>query len=169
MIEVLTDRPFHTYAAKVIVLTELFIAVGLWCRITRDAAVWVAVMFHVTIQLTARVEVFSYLAVAALVIWAVPATRDRVLVVDAARPVHRRLAAAVRRLDWLARFRIVPGAAGDPLTVVDRGGRVLTGGRAVALALSRLPVTAWPALPATAGRRADRTVRDRVHARTEVS
>ncbi len=28
----LTDRGFHTGAAKVIVLTELFIAVGLWWR-----------------------------------------------------------------------------------------------------------------------------------------
>ena len=55
-----------------IVLTEVFLAIGLWWRLTRDLAVWVAVLFHLAIQLTARVEVFSYLAVAALVIWAVP-------------------------------------------------------------------------------------------------
>ncbi len=149
-IDVLTERSFHTYAAKVIVLTEIFLALGLWWRVTRDAAVWVAVVFHLTIQLTARVEVFSYLAVAALVIWAVPSTRDRVLVVDPARGGHRRLAAGVRALDWLARFRIEQGSPGAVVTVVDRGGRVLTGRRAVALAVSRLPVTAWPALPATA-------------------
>ena len=146
----LVASPLHTYAAKVIVLTEVFLALGLWWRVTRDAAVWVAVVFHLTIQLTARVEVFSYLAVAALVIWAVPATRDRVLVVDPARAGHRRLSAGVGALDWLARFRVEHGAAGAPVTVVDRGGRVLRGGRAVALAVSRLPVTAWPALPATA-------------------
>ena len=34
-IDVLTDRSFHTYAAKVIVLTELFLALGLWWRATR--------------------------------------------------------------------------------------------------------------------------------------
>ena len=38
----LTDRDFHTGAAKAIVLTELFIALGLWSRRTRYAAVWVA-------------------------------------------------------------------------------------------------------------------------------
>jgi hypothetical protein len=148
-IGVLTDRGFHTYAAKVIVLTELFIALGLWWRGTRYAAVWVAVGFHVVIQLSARVEVFSYLAIAALVIWAVPSTRDRVLVVDPGRPGPRRLAATVRRLDWLARFRIEHGPPGAPVEVVDRDGRRLAGGRAVVLALSRLPLTAWPALPAT--------------------
>jgi len=148
-LKVLTDRTFHTYAAKVIVLTELFIALGLWWRATRYAAVWVAVCFHVVIQITARVEVFSYLAIAALVIWAVPSTRDRVLVVDPGHPAARRLAGAVRRLDWLARFRIERGLPGAPVTVIDRDGRSLTGGRAVTVALSRLPLTAWPALPAT--------------------
>jgi hypothetical protein len=148
-IGVLTDRAFHTYAAKVIVLTELFIAVGLWWRGTRDAAVWVAVCFHIVIQLTARVEVFSYLAIAALVIWAVPSTRDRVLVVDPLRAGPRGLAATVRRLDWLARFRIEHGPPGAPLEVLDRDGRTVAGGRAVALALSRLPLTAWPVLPTT--------------------
>ena len=50
-LSVLTDRSFHTGAAKVIVLTELFIAVGLWWRGTRYAAVWVAVAFHVAIEI----------------------------------------------------------------------------------------------------------------------
>ena len=72
--------------------------------------------------------------------------------VDPARVAHRRLVAVVRSLDWLARFRIEHGPAGTGLTVVDRDGRALAGARAVALALSRLPVTAWPALPATVAR-----------------
>jgi hypothetical protein len=147
-LNVLTDRTFHTYAAKVIVLTELFIALGLWWRSTRYTAVWVAVCFHVVIQITARVEVFSFLGIAALVIWAVPSTRDRVLVIDPDRTSARRLAGAVRRLDWLARFRIERGLPGAPVTVIDRDGRRLAGARAVTLALSRLPLTAWPALPA---------------------
>ena len=66
VVTVLADRSFHTVAAKLIVATELFIAIGLWSRRTRYAAVWVAVCFHVAIQLSARVEVFSYLAIAAL-------------------------------------------------------------------------------------------------------
>lgn len=148
LLDVLVDRDFHTYAAKVVVLTELFVAVGLWWPPVRRAAVWVAVAFHVAIQLSASVEVFSYLAIAALVIWATPSVRDRVLVIDPTAARHRRLAAAVRALDWLARFRVVPGRRGDPLRVHDRDGTTVTGGPALVLVLSRLPLTAWPALPA---------------------
>jgi hypothetical protein len=147
-VSLLTDRSFHTVAAKVIVLTELFIAVGLWWRGIRYAAVWVAVVFHIAIQLSASVEVFSYLAVAALVIWAVPSTRDRLVVLDPGDLRQRRLARAVGALDWLARFRVEHGARGAPPVLVDRDGTVRSGGPAVARVLSRLPVTAWAALPA---------------------
>jgi Vitamin K-dependent gamma-carboxylase len=157
LVSVLTDRAFHTGAAKFIVLTELLIALGLWWRRTRYAAVWVAVVFHVSIEASAAVQVFSYLGIAVLVIWAVPSTRDRVLRIDPADDRQRRFAGAVRRLDWLARFRVEPGSR---LEVVDRDGATLAGGPAVAFALSRLPLTAWFALPALllpAVRRARRT------------
>jgi hypothetical protein len=144
----LMDRSFHTFAAKVIVLTELFLAVGLWWRATRYAAVWVAVCFHLAIEVTASVQVFSLLAVAALVIWAVPSTRDRVLAVDPADRRQRQLRMAVAALDWLARFRVVDGQPGTPLTLTDRDGTVRRGARATAFVLSRLPLTAWFALPA---------------------
>lgn len=147
-VSVLTDRSFHTGAAKVIVLTELFIAVGLWRRGARYAAVWVAVAFHVAIEGSASVQVFSFLGIAVLVIWAVPSTRDRVLRIDPATSRHRRLGAAARGLDWLARFRVEPAPPGSRLEVVDRDGTTIRGGPAVALALSRLPLTAWFALPA---------------------
>jgi hypothetical protein len=146
-VSLLTDRSFHTGAAKFIVLTELFIAVALWSRRTRYAAVWVAVVFHVSIEASASVQVFSFLAIAVLVIWAVPSTRDRVLRIDPMDGSHRRLAALVRALDWLARFRVEPAPPGSPLVVVDRDGTALGKGPAVALVLSRLPVTAWFALP----------------------
>jgi Vitamin K-dependent gamma-carboxylase len=148
IVSLLTDRSFHTGAAKLIVLTELFIAVGLWWRGSRYAAVWVAVAFHVAIQLSASVQVFSFLAIAVLVIWAVPSTRDRVLCIDPTAGRHRRLGTLVRGLDWLARFRVEPATSGAPLEVVDRDGTTLRGAPAVALVLSRLPLTAWFALPA---------------------
>jgi hypothetical protein len=144
-VSVLTDRAFHTGAAKFIVLTELFIALGLWWRGTRYVAIWVAVVFHLSIEASASVQVFSLLALAVLVIWAVPSTRDRVLRID---PSHRRLGALVRGLDWLARFRVEQAPAGSGLEVVDRDGTAIRGGPAVAFALSRLPLTAWFALPA---------------------
>ena len=146
-VSLLTDRSFHTGAAKLIVLTELFVAIGLWWPRTRYVAVWVAVVFHLTIEASASVQVFSYLAICVLVVWAVPSTRDRVLRLDPASARHRRLGAAVRALDWLARFRVEAAPAGSPLEVVDRDGSRMRGGSAVAFALSRLPLTAWFALP----------------------
>ena len=146
VVSALTDRTLHVYAAKLIVLTELFIAVGLWWRGTRYAAVWVAVCFHLSIEASADVEVFSYLGIAALVIWAVPSTRDRMLGMDLSAAGQRWLATAVRRLDWLARFRVEETRRG-PVRVVDRDRRVLRGGPAVIFVLSRLPVTAWFTLP----------------------
>jgi uncharacterized membrane protein YphA (DoxX/SURF4 family) len=134
----LTNRDFYSGAAKVVVLTELFIAFGLWSRRTRYAAVWVAVIFHVSIQFSANVQIFSVLGIAVLVIWAVPSVRDRVVVVD------ERWLGFVRALDWLARFRVEPDSR---LEVIDRDGTPLRGRPAAVLVLSRLPLTAWFALP----------------------
>jgi uncharacterized membrane protein YbhN (UPF0104 family) len=105
------------------------------------------VVFHLAIEATSSVEVFSYLGIAALVIWAVPTTRDRVLLIDTTSSRGRRIVYAVRALDWLARFRIEPVHAGAPLRVVDRDRSVLEGGAAEVLVLSRLPITAWFAMP----------------------
>jgi uncharacterized membrane protein YphA (DoxX/SURF4 family) len=145
-VDILTNRAFNTVSAKFVIATELFIAVGLWSRRTRYAAIWVAICFHVAIQLSADVEVFSYLALAALVIWAVPSTRDRVLAIDPANPAHRRVATVTAGLDWLARFRIEAAPPGAAMTLVDRDGTPLTAGASPFVA-SRLPVTAWLALP----------------------
>jgi hypothetical protein len=147
-VSALTDRSFHVGAAKFIVLTELFIAVGLWWRGTRYAAVWVAVAFHLAIEGSASVQVFSFLGIAVLVIWAVPSTRDRVLRIDPTAGRQRRLSALIRALDWLARFRVERAPPGSPLEVVDRNGTTIGGAPAVAFALSRLPLTAWFTLPA---------------------
>jgi hypothetical protein len=143
VVSVLTDRDFHTGAAKAIVLTELFIALGLWSRRTRYAAVWVAAVFHLTIEASASVQVFSFLGICVLLVWAVPSTRDRVVRVDP----HARFAGVVRALDWLARFRVEPAPPGSALEVVDRDGTTIRGRPAVAFTLSRLPLTAWFALP----------------------
>ena len=144
----LTDPDFHAVAAKLIVFTELFIALGLWWRGTRYAAVWVAVIFHLTIEASASVQVFSVLGIAVLLVWAVPSTRDRVLRIDPMSVRHRRLARVVGGLDWLARFRVEHAAPGSQLELTDRDGTTLPGAAAAVMVLSRLPLTAWFALPA---------------------
>lgn len=149
-VDVLTDRSFHTVAAKLIIATELFIAGGLWSRRTRYAAVWLAICFHISIELSAEVQVFSFLAIAMLVVWAVPSTRDRTLVIDPGSAAQRAFVRVVRGLDWLARFRIATAPSGTAITaitLIDRDGRPLAGGWAVCRVLSRLPLTAWVCLP----------------------
>lgn len=71
--DLVLERSFHTFAAKLVIATELFIASGLWWRRTRPFALFVAVVFHVMIQFTADVEIFSFLGVAVLFAWADPA------------------------------------------------------------------------------------------------
>jgi uncharacterized membrane protein YphA (DoxX/SURF4 family) len=146
-ISILTDQGFHTGVAPLIVLTELMIAAGLWWRGSRYLAVWVAVAFHIAIEISASVQVFSMLAIAVLVVWAVPSTRDRVIRIDPRAARQRRLGIVVRGLDWLARFRVEAAPPGSQLEVVDRDGSTIRGAPAVAFTLSRLPLTAWLALP----------------------
>ncbi|MEK7252811.1 MAG: HTTM domain-containing protein, partial [Actinomycetota bacterium] len=69
VVDLLLDPGFHTWAAKVTILTELFIGAGLLWPKTRRIAVWVAIAFHLGIQATAAVQVFSWAALAALVVW----------------------------------------------------------------------------------------------------
>jgi vitamin K-dependent gamma-carboxylase len=75
IVDLLLERSFHTVAAKIIVLTELFIAGGLWWRRTRPWAVAVAVAFHISIEVSAQVQSFSYLALVVLFVWADPDLR----------------------------------------------------------------------------------------------
>jgi hypothetical protein len=73
--DLLLDRSFHTVAAKFVVLTELFIAGGLWWRRTRPWAIATAVVFHLMIEASASVQLFSYLGIAVLFVWADPGLR----------------------------------------------------------------------------------------------
>jgi hypothetical protein len=78
----------------------------------------------------------------------------------------------VRGLDWLARFRIETAPPGSRLEVEDRDGTTIRGAPALAFALSRLPPTAWFALPALllpGVRRARRAGHDRVSASVAAS
>jgi uncharacterized membrane protein YphA (DoxX/SURF4 family) len=151
VVSLVTARWVHAITSPLAVAMELFIGIAIWFPRTRLAAVWVAGFFHLSIELAASVEVFSIAAIAALVIWATPATRDRVVVVDDGR--------WIRRLDWLARFdvREEPGAE---LRVIDRDGSVATGDAARRLVRSRLPLLFPFTAPvdAVAGGRARREV-----------
>jgi hypothetical protein len=151
--DALTDRWVYWWFAPVVVATELFIGLGLWHPRLRLAAVWVAVAFHLSIEVSADVHTFSYAALAALALWAVPRTRDRTVVVG--RPPS---ATVIRSLDWLARFEIRTDAAADGLTMTDRDGSRFAGPAARWRVLLRLPLTFWVAAPVVAlGSRPERS------------
>jgi hypothetical protein len=156
LLDVLSDGDFQWWASKVIVLTELFIGLGLLNRRTRLATIWVAFWFHLAIQFGADVQVFSWAAIAALTIWVTPRSRTRTL----ALPPGRLTPGLIRSLDWFTRFRVVPAEDGE-ITLVEHGAtrdedRRHHGRAAVWRTLARLPVTflfAAPTVAARAGRR----------------
>ena len=82
-------------------------------------------------------QTFSYTAIAALLVWVTPSTRDRTIV--ACSPS---MAVLVRRLDWLHRFTFREDAIDPSSTMVllDRDGTRRHGPDACLTALSRLPV-----------------------------
>ena len=53
VVELVTARWVHTITSPIAVAMELFIGVGIWLGGTRLAAIWVAIFFHVSIELSA--------------------------------------------------------------------------------------------------------------------
>lgn len=153
-VDVLTERWFHYLLGPAAVATELAIGFGLWFARTRLAAVWLAIVFHVMIEISAAVEVFSLAALAALSIWVTPSTRDRLVRVGGTGRLSAALPAWLRAADWYGRFRVERAGPDEPLlTVVDRDGAVATGSAATTLVLSRIPITFPIAGPSRALRR----------------
>jgi hypothetical protein len=150
LMDVFADQTFQSLLSKAAVLTEFVIALGFLHRRTRLFAIWVAIPFHVSIQIGARVQVFSWAALAALVIWVTPRARDRQLVV----PHGHWLGRLVPLLDWFGRFDVQRDDVRSVLLVdpVTGDGRVANrrGADAVWTALSRLPATFWLAAPVLA-------------------
>ncbi len=167
ILDMVATEGFHVWFAKLAVLTELAIGIGLLYRRSRLGAIWVAVLFHVSIELVASVQVFSYVALAALVIWVTPSVGDRTVIVRGGSRSARLIAFAARRLDWTDRFRLrredLPGPV---VTLIDRDGRSSHGGAALRVMLSRLPPTFMLVAPFNlAGLRTlwDRALPDRRH------
>lgn len=137
--DLLLDPGFHAWVAKAIVVTEIFIGAGLLWRRTRLAAVWAAIPFHLAIEATAAVQVFSWAALAALVVWVTPSSSDRRLQVASGRQAR-----LVRALDWTGRFVVTTG---PQIELEDRGGRRRHGREAARFAATRFPLTFWVVAP----------------------
>lgn len=120
--------------SKVVIATELFLAIGLWAPRARAIALWVGFFFHLTIEVTQQVQIFSYTTLTVYLLFVAPKTRERVVEVP---PGRAALGGVVRLLDWLARFDV---RAADAFAAVDRDGRRATGFSAFVLLCRALPL-----------------------------
>lgn len=152
VVDIVTDPTFHSLFAKFAIATELCIAVLLVTRRFRYVGAYVAVTFHAIIEIGLSVQIFSYLAVVGLLIWATPEVRERMLVIDTSAPGGASWQRWLGRLDWLARFRheVAQGASFDTLQLTDRDGTVYEGRSAKLRALLLCPVTFWFVAPLVA-------------------
>ena len=148
VLDMLATEGFHVWFAKVAVLTELVIGVGLLYRRTRMGAIWIAVIFHISIEIVASVQVFSFAALAALVIWITPSDGDRTVILRGRSVSSRFMSFVVRRFDWTGRFRLERADLPGPVvTLIDRDGTATYGVAATRVILSRIPMTFMVAAP----------------------
>jgi hypothetical protein len=131
--------------AKVAIATELFLAVGLWPKRTRVYALWWGVLFHLVIEATSHVELFTWIMLTSYVLFVTPDVHARKLFFDPSRPKGAILARLVRFFDWLLRFEIVAWEpddlrTGHSLVIVRRDGTRATGVRAFAMVARCLPI-----------------------------
>ena len=128
--ETLAHPALASTLAVLAISTELFLSLALFVPRTRAFALWWGVMFHLTIEVTSQVELFTWLSLAIYALFAVPALRERALLYE---PDHR-WGAFVRAhgtaADWLARFEIRADAArtaGRGFVIVERDGSRASG------------------------------------------
>jgi hypothetical protein len=131
--------------AKAAILTELFLAIGLFSKRTRAFALWWGVMFHLTIELTSQVEIFTWLTLTMYGVFVTPDARARKLYFDPSRGKSKWLARVVKLGDWLARFEVKAWAPDDlkkahSIVVVRRDGTRATGVRALAMIARCIPL-----------------------------
>jgi len=133
------SQPIVTSAlAKLAISTELFLALALFSRRLRIVALWWGLMFHLTIEVTSKVELFTWLTLTTYAFFVTPDARARKFFFDPSRPRARWLARTVAGLDWFARFEIRPWAPdhlrkGHVIVIMRRDGSRATGLRALTM------------------------------------
>ncbi|MCL2448385.1 MAG: HTTM domain-containing protein [Polyangiaceae bacterium] len=131
--------------AKLAIATELLLPFALWLPSSRVIALWWGVWFHLTIEMTSRVEGFTWLTLAVYALFVTPDVRARTFYHDPTSARGRALARAVKLLDWLARFDVRPWAPdpvrrGHAVVVVGRDGRTATGLSALVMVARCVPL-----------------------------
>jgi hypothetical protein len=143
-VELLARPDVASGLARLAIMTELVLCVALWGRRTRVVALWWGLWFHLIIQLTAKVETFSVLALAMYGVFVTPDYRERRVRFDPSRLTGKLVGVLVPMLDWFARFEVEPwepdDQRGHSVVVQRRDGERATGVRAFAMLARCLPL-----------------------------
>ncbi|HKO47088.1 MAG TPA: HTTM domain-containing protein [Polyangiaceae bacterium] len=141
---ILTSAWFASVAARAAITSELFIALGIWWAPTRRLALWLGVVFHIGIELTANVELFSWLMVASYLAFVVPEVRERRFEFVRGHARAALLARLVALFDWCARFDRLPLASpskeGAAFYVTNRKGQRASGALGLAQLAEGIPL-----------------------------
>jgi hypothetical protein len=106
--------PWFAHAASLVAIgSELFIAIGPWLARARPFALWLGVVFHLGIEVSANVELFSYTMLCGYVAFAKPELFAR----RAAWRSQGWLSLS-SKLDWLRRYELTFAPTQAPLLVV---------------------------------------------------
>jgi hypothetical protein len=128
----LLQAPWFAHAASLgAICSELFLALGPWFALTRPLALWLGVVFHAGIELSANVELFSYTMLSGYVAFAKPELAERRASFGGQKRGPR-LRSLFARLDWLNRFETTASPEQRSWLVVrDRMGASHSGLRAL--------------------------------------
>jgi hypothetical protein len=140
VVEWVNSAPFGSLMSKSAIATELFLAFGLWHPATRVFALWLGVMFHLGIQASALVDLFSWLMLSAYILIATPELRERTFSYDPEQRVGRVLGAIVPHLDWLMRFQVIARPTLGAFEIRERDGNPALGRAAITALCRAIPI-----------------------------
>jgi hypothetical protein len=145
LVDFLSQPAMTSTLAKLAIATELFLSIALWMRRTRVFALWWGTCFHLTIEVTSQVEIFTWLTLTIYALFATPDVAARKLFFDPSRAKGIVLSRLVVWLDWLARFEVKAWEPDDlkkghVIVIVRRDGSRATGVRALAMVARCVPL-----------------------------
>ena len=131
--------------AKGAIFSELFIAFGLQSKRTRRVALWWGMIFHVMIETTSAVELFTYVTLVAYAFFVTPDVHARKFEFDGSRWQGKFAGRALRFCDWFSRFEISAWAedaapSEHAIVVTQRDGTRVTGLAAWAAVAEATPI-----------------------------
>jgi hypothetical protein len=134
--------------AKGAIGTELALAGLLWWPRTRKLAMWVGLVFHVSISQLTPVRLFTIEMLLVYLLFSTPDTGARTIRYD---PKRHAFVNVVEGLDWLRRFTFEKKKGGS-FVLVDRDGSEKRGLQAAAVCFGALPAlfVLWPFVAALA-------------------